>query len=795
VALIGLILIAFGPLALRASAQGDEKRKAALQQLILKAEDEYRLFFHKPKTVFEFWAAIEFELKTGKYDVAGYLLGKLVKEQQPKDKVDEKLLEIEEVRGMTPFLKLNTVKQWNANPDLQKEAEQNVKELIDRITKALDKSLSDPVRIRKLIAQLDAPTFAERAYAFKQLKRTKYRAAPYLVEALIKTAGKKENQRIQGTMLLLDADIMQPIVEILKPFDEADYKDIDLRATILDVFRVRDDRSAIPYLYHMSASTKYPPLIRLKAKETLASLLRTSVEALPEPREALTKLATQYYHHQVRFAHVLYDDKSEEQYIKYWAWTKGQALEGPDYKSVTKMEQLLAMRHAQEALDLDPNYRPAKKLMLTLILDQTYGKSLDKFLYAPLPPELNKLLTGLDSDFLIEVLQAAMNEHNMPVILPIVRVLGERGESKAALPSLGGAAQGLVKALFYPDRRVQLAAIRALINLPAEQSSPVKVRIVELLQRLVLAEQSPKALVIHAPEGQEKHLRDALKKAGYVAELTADRKQAFAQLHQSGDFDCILIHGSYPPAEMPYLLAELHGDTDAGLLPILILATPENIESLNAYKLKYRNVFVIQDGLTTKPLELKRNMQDAYKLAAAPNFLKDVPEAQMARVVESFVANKGIELTGEERKRMSEEAMDLLWRMSHSTYKGFSLHPAKKTLLAMTFSKDTALAEKAIDAIGVFPGGEVQQRLATLVLDKEVDKKLRVLAAYKLHKHVLEHSLLLTKVQVVHLREAAEAAGTDPELQAPLLLLASRFPKAPGKDGPKLGEFTPKPVK
>src|SRR4051794_10517349 len=74
-----LALVAFGSHLPRAAAQGDEAKKAALQDLLLKAEDEYRLFFHKPKTPFEYWAAIEFEIKTGKFDVAGLLLDQLVK--------------------------------------------------------------------------------------------------------------------------------------------------------------------------------------------------------------------------------------------------------------------------------------------------------------------------------------------------------------------------------------------------------------------------------------------------------------------------------------------------------------------------------------------------------------------------------------------------------------------------------------------------------------------------------------------------------------------------------------------
>ena len=43
------------------------------------------------------------------------------------------------------------------------------------------------------------------------------------------------------------------------------------------------------------------------------------------------------------------------------------------------------------------------------------------------------------------------------IILPLVQILGQRGEVRAALPSQGGQQRGLVRALFYADRRVQFA--------------------------------------------------------------------------------------------------------------------------------------------------------------------------------------------------------------------------------------------------------------------------------------------------------------------------------------------------
>src|SRR5207253_7784523 len=132
----------------------------------------------------------DFEIQTGRFDVAGYHLEQMLK--LPPDKSDADLLKIEEFEGMSAFLRLQTVKRWFDNPDLQAEAEANVKALIDRVSGLLEKHLSDPDRLRKFVAALNGDTPQKRTYALAQLKRSRERAAPYLVEALQKTVGTVE---------------------------------------------------------------------------------------------------------------------------------------------------------------------------------------------------------------------------------------------------------------------------------------------------------------------------------------------------------------------------------------------------------------------------------------------------------------------------------------------------------------------------------------------------------------------------------------------------------------------------
>src|SRR5206468_8107158 len=122
----------------------------------------------------------------------------------PPEDVDKDLLKIEEVQGMSAFLRLQLVRKWSDHPPFDEEAKKNVGTLLDRITSAVEKHLSDPDRLNKFIKALDAKTIEERLFALVQIKRSRERAVPYLVEALRLSVGTPLHGRIVDAMLKLE---------------------------------------------------------------------------------------------------------------------------------------------------------------------------------------------------------------------------------------------------------------------------------------------------------------------------------------------------------------------------------------------------------------------------------------------------------------------------------------------------------------------------------------------------------------------------------------------------------------
>ncbi|HMF16576.1 MAG TPA: hypothetical protein VKE98_05180, partial [Gemmataceae bacterium] len=304
---LGVVVIGLFLAGQRSQAQPDKKPpkvddKQAMEELLQKADEEYRLYFKRPEKVPEFWAAMRFEMGIGKFDLAALHLKRLL-EKEPKEDVDKELLKIEEVQGLSGFLKFQTIKKWSDHPPFQKEAEKNVDLLIQRVTAALDKHLSDPKRIEKFIKNLDAETPEERAYALVQLDRSRARAASYLIHTLETTKFDAPLYgRIVEAMVRMNREIVPAFLEALKARNIADAKAPELRLTLLDIVRRRADKRAIPYLWHLSSAPIYPPEIQAKAKATLAFLLEVPVQELPPAKMALAELAEKYYQHQVKFA-------------------------------------------------------------------------------------------------------------------------------------------------------------------------------------------------------------------------------------------------------------------------------------------------------------------------------------------------------------------------------------------------------------------------------------------------------------------------------------------------------------
>jgi hypothetical protein len=749
-----------------------EAEKAAhLKRLLDDAEDEYRRFFKKPEKALDFWAAMRAEMDVGKFELAAlhlkYFLDPPAELKIEAKDIDEVLFNVEQADGMFAFLRLRHVKKWSNFMPFQRETEKNVNTLIERATAVVDKKLDDPVRIKKFIKNLEAKTVEERTFAFMQLKRSKERVTPHLIETLRTTVGSTLNLRVREAMVSLDADIVPPFLEVLKASDEKDAASVELRMTLLDIVRRRADKRAIPYLWHMSEWTKYPLEIRTKAKAVLAALLETAPERLPPAKVALVDLAERYYQHRVKFV--------DPNRIRLWIWN-GQAITVPDppHLTTSQAEEYYGMRYAAEALTLDPSYQPAQMVFLNMTLDRTLGPKMKDLLFEKLQPNMHRLLTTIDIDLLLAVLDRALQERNMPIALTIIQTLGERGELKAARDPGNGPPSGIVKGLYDPDRRLQYTSMVAMLKMPKRQTPVAASRIVELLSRFTASEPVPKALLAYFPAAEIVAARKVIKDAGFEPEAAGpmqvprgpvDINATFKLLNPSADFDAIIIHHA-AGAELPHALSRLRADPNHGLLPILVIAPKGKEEAFVRMAERFRNVQIISELQAKLPERIKEFIEVGTKVYS------------------------GLPLQEKERKLFTIVSMNELWRMARGEVTGYDTRPALETVKKLALSDEFGV--QAIEILGRTPGVEIQQRLASIVLDP-ARGKLRVTAAIELNRHLQKNGISLTRQQVSDIRKAHLDQREMPEVRAQLTVTVAHFRTTPATTGNKLLDFEADP--
>jgi CheY-like chemotaxis protein len=700
-----------------------------------KAEDPYRQLLKKPETAQDYWAAMRFEIQVGKFNLAAEdLKGFLAKKPS-----DEDLLEIQKREGMSAFLQLLTIK------DLREDA----KPLLERVSAVVKAHYGDPQRVKQLVGNLRA-TPEEREYALTELRRAGAAAVPPMIEALLEAPDAAERGTIGDALVQLPRDAGPPLWAAL------DTPEQSILIHLIDVIERRGDDRAVGFLWYVSASRKFPDAVRRRASRAITLLTGRRLDQLPGDKVALTGEAERYYSHQVRMSDP----------VAVWQW-KGKGLTAQSM-APNQAEEYYGLKFARQSLDLDPGYEPAQIVFVSLILEKGYGQAGPGQPLEKGAPAAGELLKTINPDLLNAALDRALAEHRLAVILGAVRALRELGDARVLRPP-SGAVPPLVRALRYPDRRVQIAAVDAVLHIPGKEALAHRARIVEILGRTLAADATPRAIVADGNVDRGQELAHVVQAGGFDPVVKSNGRDVLRRLHEAADIDVVIVDAGIPESPLPYLLAQLRGDVNFGLLPVIIVAptdyagvVPDELErGLNRFVQGYRNVWVVSRTFDQK-------------------FWK---QTLTERVNES----QGSPLTKEERVANAKLAMQWLRRLAVGEVPGFDVRPAEPAILKALRSVD--LESEAIPTAGRLPGRRAQEALAEAVLNSPTPA-LQAAAAVELARHIRQHDLALP---VEHVRgiEALYRATTDAKLRESLALLLGSFRPNPQITGARLQHYDP----
>jgi hypothetical protein len=710
---------------------------------------EYRDFFKKPENPAEFWAAMQFEIEVGRYDLAAGRLHGLL-EYKPSD---ADLVKLADQHGIAAFLKLRNVRKWYDDPKLDARTKSEVEELIGRVTAAVKKVRGDPKRIAAFIENLLAEP-DERAYAIQELAKSGTVAVPYLIEA-IRSAPLADRGKLVDALRRMGPETLPPILAAL------DSNDPRLILDVINIARQRGAEAIVPELWYYSAAQSEPEEVRVQATRALSYFLDVPESKLLQAKVALTREAERYYNHEVRF--------SNPAAVSVWRWdTKtGRVVEGwPGAPTIPawKAEEYYGLKYAGEALALDPAYAPAQKVWLSLALDKAQeaaglGATLDKA-----APSAHAMLATVSSDLVNAILERALKEDRVPVILATIRDLGGRAEVRAVRPTTGGGPP-LVKALYYPDRRVQLAAAEAIARIPGPPPVNASFRIVDILRRGLAADPGPpvptvkpKVLLGYFDEDQLTRIAKVVSDLGFEPVKARTGRMLMLRLGEAADIELILMDEELPDPGFVYLLSQLNADRYAAYLPVVVTASVDREGPAGRVAARSPNVAVAPRAILRDPKALEYLLKERLTDPAHPP------------------------LTPAELKDAAERSVQLLARLSRGEPAGYDIGPAAAVIVEALRQPSRLRPEgqiAAAEAASHLRGSNPQAVLAEVILDDKRPLAVREKAAGFLIRHIQTFTPVLNRAHVAGLTAIGADPKTDTILKAQVaLVLGSLQPNA-----------------
>lgn len=526
----------------------------------------------------------------GRYDVAAVVLQTFMDTLAADPNSDAVLLDLENRYGTTVFQNLRTVPKWSDDPKLDKQARDNVDALVTRSKAATDKILRTPERVNKYVANLGA-TPEERIFAENELRKTGNYAVPFMVKAFQDDT----NRRVSTGLLLaipnLESHTMGGWLAALDGFKPEQQhivltKIVERRNSPDLLTTVQTD--FVPHLWRVLARTrdeKPESPARVFARSVLTTLGQQPDKV--DPRDALVAIARTFHDRKAKFGQAKANPNGSPNTVPVWVWD-GKTLREPIEVPISQAEEYYGLKYARWVLEVDPKFVPAQRLVLALASERAVERGNFGDL-SKTDPAAYQLLASAPVEVLHDLLEEALAQKRTGLVMALVQALGDRADKTAAGPRPappGVAPQQarpalLVRALEYPDPRVQLAAANALLRSPIPVDPAVRSKVVDILRRAAAADPGVPGtargqVLIADPNRQRAGATAAiLRGLGYDTELFTTGRDLLRRVARSSDFDMVIVDHHIVFPELVDVVAHLRADLRMGNRPVLVVASAD----------------------------------------------------------------------------------------------------------------------------------------------------------------------------------------------------------------------------
>ena len=708
--------------------------------LVLRAQDEAASpppvaaanadspFVVEPNTPAELFDAVVLSMRLARPQLAVAYLRKFMAANPSEDL----LLQLREKHGPAIFLKFSNTEA------LQPFSIQ----LLNRVNAAFRKQAEDPRRIDGLIADLNG-TPRERETALIALRGGGASVVPRLLQKMGRPQTKAERDLLLYTLTRLGEEVVAPLIGALEASDP------DFRATVIEALGWLRSAQAIPYLWYPAFDTSQPPGVQTSAREALARIKKKPAEQIQRvspfgvARE-LERLATEHFQNTA-----IWPMNSEGQ-VELWYWDQAKATVAKTPVTSAAASRFVGMRLARQALALAPKNSTLQALFIGFALDDAVAQAQGQFPLPAGPDTAHDLALVAGPDVVSAALTLSLTSRNHSAALGAIDALSQIG-ARHQLRLTDGQRSPIQAALSYPDRRVQLAAAAAILQLDPDTPFAGSARVVHILGRALQDDGAKTCLVVDGNSERGQRMGQLIANTAYQMRIAGTGRDAFRTAAERTDIELIVIHLNISRWALSQTIANLRADARTAAIPILIYGPHEMRGRLTSLLRRDRSLGWLPDSQT------------------AANLKPDL-DAFMAQIT-------GPELTA--KQRLGQQTTAAFW-LAHISNRNrgrvFDIRPVQQALFTAT--NNAQLVDDALTALAAVPTAATQKRFQELAVQNSRDARVRQAAAIQLAFHIQRFGLLLDDREVAALHAAWQTAKSPQVATALASVIGSLKPNS-----------------
>ena len=528
----------------------------------------------RPATPQEIFQSAQEQIQDGRYDVAAQTLKQFLR-GNPTEQDFRQLQE----NDPAVFQKLRNVVKWSDDPKVNADAQATVEQVVQQAEAANARFFQDPTRIQKFVNNLGQST-EERIFAEIELRKSGSAVVPYMVSSLRTTSDPAQKAGIYLTIRNLNLNTIPGFLAAAEGLSP------DLTLGLLNAIANRSDLLQLltyvetditPYLWYYSATrdeTTKP--LREYCSDLLRSLT-SGKSAQRIPSHELTVIAASISGGEKPFLAITD--------VTLWEWNQTKLQLESASLPKPKARTFYALETLKQAIQVDPTNIVATDLYARLATRKTVAESSYGSL-AEADPQLFAILAALPRDRLLRMLDTAIRDKDTAVVLGVIQVIAVRSDPIAVDKEKESASENaLVRALDYPDPRVQFAAAIGLLNIPGVPSHGRTDRIVEILARALSSAQTNSnpgklglVLVIDPDSMRAAKTTRLLAGLGFGTKTFLNGQTLLRNVREEGDFRFVLVDRHVANPQIRYLLAQLQADLNVAGRPVLVVASTDEVQ-------------------------------------------------------------------------------------------------------------------------------------------------------------------------------------------------------------------------